>query len=122
MDAVEYAECEVIVKDYPPFVEAMKKRGIDDMDLVMVDPWCVGYHREADAPSRRLAKPLIFCRIESDCRVHAVRRIFEYLDKNSLNFPVIHHIEFPKQVHRNMGTFKFEPQRKWVIPRLHPHF
>lgn len=28
---------------------------------------CVGYHGEADAPSRRLAKPLIFCRTESDC-------------------------------------------------------
>ncbi|CAA2969542.1 Copper amine oxidase [Olea europaea subsp. europaea] len=67
MDAVEYAECEAVVRDYPPFIEVMKKRGIDDMDLVMVDPWCVGYHREADAPSRRLAKPLIFCRTESDC-------------------------------------------------------
>ncbi|KAL0364547.1 UNVERIFIED_CONTAM: Primary amine oxidase [Sesamum angustifolium] len=67
MDAAEYAECEAIVKDYPPFIEAMKRRGIDDMDLVMVDPWCVGYHSEADAPSRRLAKPLIFCRTESDC-------------------------------------------------------
>ncbi|KAL0441056.1 UNVERIFIED_CONTAM: Primary amine oxidase [Sesamum radiatum] len=67
MDAAEYAECEAVVKDYPPFIEAMKKRGIDDMDLVMVDPWCVGYHSEADAPSRRLAKPLIFCRTESDC-------------------------------------------------------
>ncbi|KZV48214.1 copper amine oxidase 1-like [Dorcoceras hygrometricum] len=67
MDATEYADCEAIVKDYPPFIEAMKKRGIDDMDLVMVDPWCVGYHSDADAPSRRLAKPLIFCRTESDC-------------------------------------------------------
>uniref|UniRef100_A0A803M766 Amine oxidase n=1 Tax=Chenopodium quinoa TaxID=63459 RepID=A0A803M766_CHEQI len=67
MDAVEYAECEAVVKDYPPFREAMKKRGIDDMDLVMVDAWCVGYHSEADSPSRRLAKPLIFCRTESDC-------------------------------------------------------
>lgn len=28
---------------------------------------CVGYHSEADSPSRRLAKPLIFCRTESDC-------------------------------------------------------
>lgn len=65
------------------------------MDLVMVDPWyvnnilvfaesfqlrstfslslplnllcrCVGYHSEADAPSRRLAKPLIYCRTDSD--------------------------------------------------------
>lgn len=28
---------------------------------------CVGYHSDADAPSKRLAKPLIFCRTESDC-------------------------------------------------------
>ncbi|KAJ6339727.1 hypothetical protein OIU77_007634 [Salix suchowensis] len=67
MDAVEYAECEAVVKDFPPFTEAMKKRGIEDMELVMVDAWCVGYHSDADAPSRRLAKPLIFCRTESDC-------------------------------------------------------
>lgn len=38
-DAMEYAQCEAVVKEYGPFVEAMKKRGIDDMDLVMVDPW-----------------------------------------------------------------------------------
>ncbi|KHG02564.1 Primary amine oxidase [Gossypium arboreum] len=67
MDAMEYAECEAVVKDFPPFREAMKKRGIEDLDLVMVDPWCAGYHTNADAPSRRLAKPLIFCRTESDC-------------------------------------------------------
>ncbi|XP_077226740.1 diamine oxidase [copper-containing] 1, peroxisomal-like isoform X2 [Tasmannia lanceolata] len=67
MDAVEYAECEAVVKDHPPFREAMRKRGIEDMDLVMVDAWCVGYHGDADAPRRRLAKPLIFCRTESDC-------------------------------------------------------
>lgn len=38
---MEYAECEAVVKDFPPFREAMKKRGIEDMDLVMVDPWLV---------------------------------------------------------------------------------
>lgn len=67
MDASEYAECEAAVKEFPQFREAMKKRGIEDMDLVMVDAWCAGYHSDADAPSRRLAKPLIFCRTESDC-------------------------------------------------------
>ncbi|KAG5604732.1 hypothetical protein H5410_026224 [Solanum commersonii] len=45
MDAVEYAECEAVVKDFPPF----------------------RYFSEADAPNRRLGKPLIFCRTESDC-------------------------------------------------------
>lgn len=42
-DAVEYAECEAVVKDFPPFRDAMKKRGIEDMDLVMVDAWYVIY-------------------------------------------------------------------------------
>lgn len=36
---MEYAECEAVVKDFLPFREAMKRRGIEDMDLVMVDPW-----------------------------------------------------------------------------------
>ncbi|KAF8703451.1 hypothetical protein HU200_027626 [Digitaria exilis] len=66
MDAMEYAECEAAVKSYPPFIEAMKRRGVDDMDLVMVDAWCAGYYGEADGPSRRIGKPLIFCRTESD--------------------------------------------------------
>lgn len=43
-DAIEYAQCEAVVKEYAPFVEAMKKRGIDDMDLVMVDPWYTLLH------------------------------------------------------------------------------
>lgn len=67
IDALEYAGCEATVKAFPPFIDAMKRRGINDMDLVMVDAWCVGYYKEEDAPSRRLARPLIFCRTESDC-------------------------------------------------------
>ncbi|RRT45154.1 hypothetical protein BHE74_00055655 [Ensete ventricosum] len=39
MDAMEYAECEAAVKSHPPFIEAMRKRGVEDMDLVMVDAW-----------------------------------------------------------------------------------
>nr|AEM42998.1 4-hydroxy-3-methylbut-2-en-1-yl diphosphate synthase [Siraitia grosvenorii] len=34
-------------------------------------------------------------------RVHAARRLFEYLAENALNFPVIHHIQFPKGIHRD---------------------
>ncbi|GAA0182997.1 hypothetical protein LIER_30488 [Lithospermum erythrorhizon] len=34
-------------------------------------------------------------------RVHSARRLFEYLSENSLNFPVIHHIQFPKSIHRD---------------------
>ncbi|CAL9054847.1 amine oxidase [copper-containing] zeta, peroxisomal-like isoform X1 [Musa acuminata AAA Group] len=67
MDAMEYAECEAAVKSHLPFIEAMRKRGVEDMDLVMVDSWCVGFYSDADGPNRRLARPLIFCRTESDC-------------------------------------------------------
>ncbi|KAJ0039290.1 hypothetical protein Pint_22893 [Pistacia integerrima] len=84
MDAEEYAECEAVVKDFPPFREAMKRRGIEDMDLVMVDPCgCLTLFLLLCAnplltgvqditvklmlQGRRLAKPLIFCRTESDC-------------------------------------------------------
>ncbi|KAL1208623.1 4-hydroxy-3-methylbut-2-en-1-yl diphosphate synthase (ferredoxin) [Cardamine amara subsp. amara] len=34
-------------------------------------------------------------------RVHAARRLFEFLSENSVNFPVIHHIKFPTGIHRD---------------------
>lgn len=40
-DAKEYEECEQLIKAYPPFIEALKKRGILDISLVMIDPWLV---------------------------------------------------------------------------------
>ncbi|XP_057496957.1 amine oxidase [copper-containing] zeta, peroxisomal-like isoform X1 [Actinidia eriantha] len=107
MDAVEYAECEAVVKEFPPFREAMKRRGIEDMDLVMVDPWCVGYHSEADAPKRRLAKPLIFCRTESDCPMEngyarPVEGIYVLVDM------------------QNMGVIEFEDRKLVPLPPADP--
>lgn len=37
---------------------------------------------------------------EKTGRVHAARRLFEYLSENSLNVPVLHHIHFPKGIPR----------------------
>ncbi|KAH7691470.1 4-hydroxy-3-methylbut-2-en-1-yl diphosphate synthase bacterial-type protein [Dioscorea alata] len=34
-------------------------------------------------------------------RVHAGRRLFEYLQDNNLNVPVIHHLQFPTGTHRD---------------------
>ncbi|KAF1867025.1 hypothetical protein Lal_00049452 [Lupinus albus] len=107
MDAVEYAECEAVVKDFPPFKEAMKKRGIEDMDLVMVDAWCVGNYSEADAPCRRLAKPLIFCRAESDCPMEngyarPVEGIYVLVDM------------------QNMAVIEFEDRKLVPLPPVDP--
>ncbi|XP_024515532.1 uncharacterized protein LOC9640771 [Selaginella moellendorffii] len=63
----EYVLCEAIVKSHKPLIEALRKRGITNTDLIMVDTWCTGYHEEKDAPSRRLARPLMFYRTESSC-------------------------------------------------------
>jgi len=38
---------------------------------------------------------------EKTGRVHAARRLFEYLQASGLNFPVIHHIDFPKAIDRD---------------------
>ena len=38
----EFYECEIAVKENPEFRAALKKRGITDVDLVMVDPWSAG--------------------------------------------------------------------------------
>jgi (E)-4-hydroxy-3-methylbut-2-enyl-diphosphate synthase len=34
-------------------------------------------------------------------RVQASRRLFEYLESNNLNFPVIHHLKFPSKTERD---------------------
>jgi primary-amine oxidase len=62
----EAIECEVCVKAYAPFQEAMRKRGITDMDLVMVDSWPAGYYSAEDDPARRLARPLVFVRFSAN--------------------------------------------------------
>ncbi|XP_077225533.1 4-hydroxy-3-methylbut-2-en-1-yl diphosphate synthase (ferredoxin), chloroplastic-like isoform X1 [Tasmannia lanceolata] len=38
---------------------------------------------------------------EKISRLHAARRLFEYLAENALDFPVIHHIQFPNEIHRD---------------------
>jgi primary-amine oxidase len=38
----EFGECEAAVRRSPLFLEALKKRGVTDSDLVMVDPWSAG--------------------------------------------------------------------------------
>ena len=44
-------------REYPPFIKAMRKRGID-VEKVCIDPWCPGYFSPADDPAKRLARCL----------------------------------------------------------------
>ncbi len=62
----EFLECEEAVKRSPEFRAALKKRGIEDVNLVMVDPWSAGVYggESADDLRRRLSRALCWVRSE----------------------------------------------------------
>lgn len=62
----EFLECEEAVKRSPEFLAALKKRGVSDVSLVMVDPWSAGvYGNETPADlKRRLSRALCWVRSE----------------------------------------------------------
>ncbi|MFF8657480.1 primary-amine oxidase [Streptomyces huasconensis] len=59
----EFAQCDAAVRSDPRWQEAMRRRGVEDFSLAMVDAWPTGYTGELDdASGRRLACPLTFVR------------------------------------------------------------
>lgn len=58
----EYTELEEVVKSSPEFLEALKKRGVDNPELVMVDPWSVGDTTRPEDKGKRIARALCFVR------------------------------------------------------------
>ena len=60
----EFIECEAAVKRCPEFIEALRKRGVDDVDLVMVDPWSAGAYgvEPPEDEGRRLTRALVWVR------------------------------------------------------------
>ena len=62
----EFVECEEAVKRSPAFRAALAKRGIEDVSLVMVDPWSAGVygHETEDDLGRRLSRALCWVRSE----------------------------------------------------------
>src|SRR4029077_16510511 len=62
----EFGECEEAVKKSPEFQAALKKRGVSDASLVMVEPWSAGNYgtEPAEDKGRRLMRALCFVRSE----------------------------------------------------------
>ncbi|MXZ91189.1 MAG: primary-amine oxidase [Chloroflexi bacterium] len=58
----EFVECEAAVRADPRFQAAIKKRGIADPSLVMVDPWSAGNYGFEDEEGRRLVLARNFVR------------------------------------------------------------
>jgi len=60
--ADELSECEQAVKSHPEFVAALAKRGIQDLDRVVVDPWAIGNFGFADEEGLRLSRCICYLR------------------------------------------------------------
>lgn len=63
MTVEEFLAVEQAVRENPLFIEAVHRRGVEDMSLVDVDPISAGYHGlEYEDGTRRLARVLAFVR------------------------------------------------------------
>jgi primary-amine oxidase len=62
----EFAECEQAVKRSPEFLAVLRKRGVTDVNLVMVEPWSAGYYGTEIPEDKglRLLRALCFVRSE----------------------------------------------------------
>jgi primary-amine oxidase len=62
----EFSECDEAARKSPAFREAMKKRGIEDMSLVMIDAWSAGHYgnEPAEDQGKRLVRALCWVRSE----------------------------------------------------------
>jgi primary-amine oxidase len=79
----EFVECEEMLKRHPEYVAAMAKRGITDMDLVMVDPWSAGGEVGNDI---RLSRALSWVRREPGDNGYArpVEGLIAFVDLNRM--------------------------------------
>jgi primary-amine oxidase len=64
--ADELSECEAAVKAHPEFRTAIAKRGITDLDLVVVDPWAIGNFGFTDETGVRISRAICYLRSVPD--------------------------------------------------------
>ena len=82
----EFGECEEAAKKSPEFREALKKRGVEDMSLVMVDAWSAGHYGNEPAGDRgrRLVRALTWVKADAKDNgyAHPVEGLITVIDLN----------------------------------------
>ncbi|WP_116203150.1 primary-amine oxidase [Amycolatopsis circi] len=58
----EFADCDAVLRSDPGFQEALRRRGITDLDSVAIDLWAAGNTGPAEDPARRLMRPQVYVR------------------------------------------------------------
>lgn len=82
----EFSECENIVKSNSEFKEALKRRGIMNSDLIMVDPWSAGYFNIPEHDGKRIARAICWeKKFENDNGyAYPLTGIVAYVDLNKM--------------------------------------
>ena len=82
----EVVASEQVLKAHPDFQAALQRRGITDLNLVMVDSWTVGNYGAEEEQTRRLLRSLAYLRYEPQDNGYArpIEGIIAYLDLNTM--------------------------------------
>ena len=83
----EFFECEDAVKADSRFQEALRRRGIEDFSLLMIDPWSAGNYENGELESNlRLSRAMTWVRNEAGDNgyAHPVEGLFALVDLNTM--------------------------------------
>jgi primary-amine oxidase len=82
----EFLECEQACKASPQWRAAMRKRGVTDFDLCMVDPWSAGNFGVQAEQGRRLSRALTWVRSRPDDNGYArpVENVITIVDLHAM--------------------------------------
>lgn len=115
----EQSECEAVVKNDHAFQAALKRLGIESIELVMVDLWSAGNWGTEEDASLRLARPLCFLR--SDEKDNGYARplpIVPIVDLNKMEVLRVEEYEYTKlpAAEANYTPDRVGPLRKGIKP------
>jgi primary-amine oxidase len=97
----EFAECERVVRADPGVREALRRRGVTDVELLMVEAWGIGTHAPIDERGRRLVWTPCWIRDDADDNpyAHPIEGLYPIVDLNA------------------MEVIRIEEHGVWPIPR-----
>ncbi|MFM7425877.1 MAG: primary-amine oxidase, partial [Elainella sp.] len=119
--ADELAECEAVVKAHPEFQAALAKRGITDLDLVVVDPWAIGNFGFEAERGLRLSRCLCYLRARPDGNFYArpIDGLVPVVDLNRMAVVAIEDLGvLPVPPEANEYAGRFQPQQRQDVKPL----
>lgn len=120
--ADEIAECEQVVKAHPEFRSLLEKRGITDLDLVVVDPWAIGNFGFEEERGLRLSRCLCYLREKPDGNFYArpIDGLVPVVDLNRMQVLQIEDMGIvPVPPEANEYAGRFQPQFRTDLKPLH---